>query len=235
MLVGCGNNAIVVTSIASDQESFTVNVSPSVVPIYPALVECGFNIEGAHALFYDGLSQNTSVEDRDVLIQLGEAEETPGFAAVLGFEEIVVVVHPSNPVDSLTLRQQQSLFSGKHHTWDIVGGNEEPVTVWGMLQGDESMQLFQQDGLQGWLLTVNGRLAPSASAMLEAILGDPTGIGFLPRAWVTEDVKVIENGLIVPVLALTAGEPDGPVREFLGCLQSGTGKPMIEEVYFSQP
>ena len=120
ILVGCGNNSVVVTSVKNEEEMFSVNVSPSVIPIYPALVACGFSIEEAHALFYNGLSQNTSVEDRDVLIQLGEPDEMPGFAAVLGVEEIVVVVHPSNPVDTLTLQQQQSLFSGKHHTWEIT-------------------------------------------------------------------------------------------------------------------
>ena len=229
-LAACGS-VIPVTPGQTQKPKLKVNVSPSSAPVYPALVECSSEMTNVYPLFYDDLSRNTSVMERDILIQLGEPEEMPGFAAVLGWEEIVLVVHPDNSIQTLSTRQIQSIFSGRIDNWERVGGEEMPLTVWAMLLEDEVTELFVHYALQGWLISPNGRLAPSASAMLEAVANDPTGIGYLPKAWVTDQVKFIETGLVVPVLALVDEEPIGPSREFLGCLQSGVGEEKLLSAY----
>lgn len=48
---------------------------------------------------------------------------------VLGYDGIAVLVHPSNPVGELTLRQVSDLFAGEIESWRELGGPDRPVRV----------------------------------------------------------------------------------------------------------
>jgi phosphate transport system substrate-binding protein len=48
---------------------------------------------------------------------------------VVGWGGIVLITHPSNPVDSLTLDQLSKLLTGQCSNWKDVGGPEKPVQV----------------------------------------------------------------------------------------------------------
>lgn len=50
----------------------------------------------------------------------------------IGTNKTVVLLHPSNPVTSLTKDQMKGLFTGKITNWKDVGGKDAPVlVVWG--------------------------------------------------------------------------------------------------------
>jgi len=48
---------------------------------------------------------------------------------VVARDAIAVVVHPSNPVDRLTLRQLSDMFSGRITNWSEVGGEDRPIVL----------------------------------------------------------------------------------------------------------
>jgi hypothetical protein len=50
-------------------------------------------------------------------------------------------------------------------------------------------------------------------------------------AWADETVKSIDLGLQMPVIAVTAEEPSGAVRDLLACLQGPVGQQAISEHY----
>ena len=47
----------------------------------------------------------------------------------IAVDSIAVVVHPSNPVDGLTLEQVARIFAGEITSWREVGGPDEPIHV----------------------------------------------------------------------------------------------------------
>jgi phosphate transport system substrate-binding protein len=42
-------------------------------------------------------------------------------------DAIGVIVHPSNPVDHLTLKQVSDIYQGKINNWSEVGGEDRPI------------------------------------------------------------------------------------------------------------
>jgi hypothetical protein len=74
--------------------------------------------------------------------------------------------------------------------------------------------------------------------MLESISSNPGAIGYLPRAWLSgTKVNPIEletdasTALQLPVLVQAAHEPQGELRTFIACLQTGNGHTIIMQHY----
>ena len=169
------------------------------------------------------------IQQADLTLWLGEP---PGgvFAALLGREEILVILNPANPIDRISSADLRALFDGTVTNWQAVGGDDREVVVWVYPQNNELQEIVESVILPGRQFSSHAWLAPDAAAMLEAIARDPAAIGVLPRPWLSEAIKPVEVDqdlrelFLQPVLALAEKEPQGILREFLACLQSPTGQ-----------
>lgn len=50
-------------------------------------------------------------------------------ANVVAMDGVCIVVHPSNPVDSMTTKQVQDIYLGKIGNWKELGGSDIPIVV----------------------------------------------------------------------------------------------------------
>ncbi len=70
---------------------------------------------------------------------------------VIGWGAVVLVTHPSNPINELTIAQVRQIFSGELENWKQLGGLDEPITI---LSRDEAIsgteRLFRDMVLQGF-------------------------------------------------------------------------------------
>jgi phosphate transport system substrate-binding protein len=174
--------------------------------------------------------------DADLLLTSGEPPEG-WFATPLGRVGLAVVVHPDNPVRDLSLSELHDLFSGLSDSWEDVGGRELPVQPVLPLPGEPLGETFSSIVLgeaKPWPGTL---LAPTASAMAQAIEEDPRAVGVLPLAAVPETLRTVRiDGILpgettvasgtypltVPLLATAPTEPGPPLRDFLVWIQSET-------------
>ncbi len=151
--------------------------------------------------------------DADILLQLG-GNENEAYAAVLGQEQLAVIVHPNNPLTEVSLEDAQAIFSGQMTTWP--DGSE--ILAWSLpASSDVHAALLEA----GFAFNRNG-LAANPQIMLTAVAGNPAAIGYLPVQWVDDSVRVLEvTGLQIeiPILAISAQEPQGQARALLVCLQ----------------
>ena len=169
------------------------------------------------------------VQAADFSFEWGERTAPPPFAAVIAQDQLAVVVHPSNPITSLTVSEIRDLFSGKRDSWsplvqskcpgcaqDFTG----PVTAYVYAPAGE-MQLAA-----AWILPGPGAiLAPHPAAVAAAIATERLSIGFVPARWLDASIKQVkvegaEPGMLSrPVLAMAPVEPQGAKRAWLLCLQ----------------
>ncbi len=167
----------------------------------------------------------------------------PGwFATPLGDEATLVILPLSNPVQSLSLSELAALFSGRVQNWHSLDGPSRAVQPYIPLPGDALREHFAASILREEGFTSNAILAPSPTAMLDAVGADSGGIGLLPAPLLDESVKAValdgqppSDGeppedaypLRVPVIALAPTEPGGALREWLGWAQSNqlSGQP----------
>jgi hypothetical protein len=194
-----------------------------------ALLACIPQDEGIDVQIEPADASNTSLDDFDLLIRLGAPEEA-GFAAQIAAERIVLILNPDNPVQNLTRAQAADIFAGRVDNWAELGGDEEELTAWVGLEGQEARVLFEREVLGG-LISGNTRLAGSPQQMLAAVAGDSGAVGVLPAALTDEGVTLVDLDLVTPVLVLAKAEPEGPARQVLACLQTGPGLEILEEQY----
>jgi len=155
----------------------------------------------------------------DLAIRLGEPVPLTAPAFEIGSEEILVVVHPHNPLANLGATQVRELFSGRIRNWSQVGGADASVQVWIYTSGEEIQQIFEAAVMQGLALTSLARLATSPDEMYQAIANDANAVGILPRRWKVGNVSDVYMAASVPVLAITPSEPQGALANLLACLQ----------------
>jgi len=224
MLAACGAES----ARTPESGGIVVALTPDVSPIRLAVSTCA--AQNPEASFQIEESYVGQI-DADLFIRLGEPDPLPPFVAQIATEELLLIVNPANQSASLTLDQVADIFSGRLRRWSEIGGEDRDIQVWVPLKADETRETFQQDVLQGGLVTPNAFLAPHPSAMLEAVSGDVDAIGYLPKAWSTGEVDTIYLGIKMPVLVVANEEPQGTARELVACLQGELGESILEPFY----
>jgi len=155
-----------------------------------------------------------------IVLRLGQPTSLADPAYQVATEDILVVVHPQAGVGSLTADQVRALFLGQVTNWKEAGGNDLPVQVWVYAAGEDVQQIFQQAVLLGGPVTSLARLAVSAQDMSDSVGTTPGSVGVLTRHWKGGNTREAFLAASVPVLAITPSEPQGAVKELIGCLQT---------------
>ena len=161
---------------------------------------------------------------------------------VIARDAIAIIVHPSNPVDTLTLQQLSDVYSGKAVNWQDVGGEDRPIVALSRetnsgthvyfleavvrLGNSEDKTLFSPDVL----------LLPSSEGIGAEVRQNPNAIGYDGLGYVTDDMKTVAVGLAAEgpfwkpsastvnageypisrdLYMYTAGEPTGTIKDYL--------------------
>ncbi|MDR2357767.1 MAG: substrate-binding domain-containing protein [Oscillospiraceae bacterium] len=110
--------------------------------------------------------------------------------AVAG-DGIAIIVHPSNPVSSLTKEQAAGIFSGEIKNWRDVGGNNAPIFVQTRETGSGTLSTLEE-----MLLDKNpvvGTATPFTSSALikQAVAKSENAVGFDSVGFVDSTVKAV--------------------------------------------
>jgi phosphate transport system substrate-binding protein len=190
-----------------------------------------------------------------------QAAESNGITPVehtVARDAIAVVVHPSNPVDQLTIPEISAIYTGKITNWKQVGGEDRPIVLLSresnsgtyvyflenvVRQGDEDSQLlFSPDTL----------LMPSSEGISSEVRLNANAIGYDGLGYVTSDQKMlgvapdashpavlpsvesVNDGsypISRPLYMYTAGEPTGQILTYLNWVLD-EGQDLVRELGF---
>lgn len=100
---------------------------------------------------------------------------------VLALDGIAVIVHPSNPVKSLTLAQLADIFSGTITNWSQVGGRAGTIAVNARDNKSGTWDFFNEAVLmkRDKTLAANAQRFEDSRKLSESVGSDPLGIGFI--------------------------------------------------------
>lgn len=103
---------------------------------------------------------------------------------VIAIDGLAIIVHPTNPLRSLTIDQLAALFSGKLRNWRQVGGEDAPVRLYARDDRSGTFDTFNELVLapRGDALASTAQRFESNDRLAEAVLADPLGIGFVGLA-----------------------------------------------------
>lgn len=118
----------------------------------------------------------------------------------VALDGIAVVVHPSNPLDSLTMEQVRDIFSGKVKNFSAVKGSKSDITLYGRENSSGTYEFFKEHVLGK---DANGnpveyatstQVLQGTAALAEAVAKDPKGIAYGGVGYFAHrnDVKILK-------------------------------------------
>ncbi len=224
-------------TIPPSPQPVSVSFSPSLEPVRDALNACANSLPEI-ALFVEKVPASAqNFKTNDLIIWWGEKPEDMNYAFPLAEDELVVIINPENPNTMLNSSELDALFHGHVEHWSDISIFNQPVSVWIYPPNSKLSVAFKSGILSAQRFSRLAHLAPTPQAMLEAVAGDPGGIGYVPRSWLTSKVSrsSIDPNLQItlrkPVLALVNSEPQGNLLAFLSCLQTGVGQERLLDHY----
>ncbi|HLF27085.1 MAG TPA: PstS family phosphate ABC transporter substrate-binding protein [Anaerolineae bacterium] len=191
--------------------------------------------------------------------QQAEANGIQPFEIEVARDAIAVIVHPSNPVASLTLQQISDIYSGNVNNWREVGGEDRPIVRLSRETNSGTHVYFLEEVLRlgdadnPTLFSPDTLLLPSSEGITAEARDNPNAIGYDGLGYVTADVKTIavatEPGaayfqpsietvnaglypIARPLFIYTSGEPTGAIKAYLDWILSLAGQAIVAELGF---
>ena len=178
---------------------------------------------------------------------------------VVAGDAIAIVVHPSNPVDGLTISQLSDIYAGKVTNWGQVGGQDRPIVLLSRESNSGTHVFFLENVVrQGQedddtLFSPNTLLMPSSEGISAEVRQNPNAIGYDGLGYVTPDQKVVavaaEAGVpyVLPTVETardgsypiarllyiyTSGQPQGAIQDYLDWILGLEGQAIVQELGF---
>lgn len=133
---------------------------------------------------------------------------------VVAQDEIVFVVHPSNPVRSLSWEQLRDIHTGKIKNWKDVGGTPAPITVFTDTVTGGTRAMIRHVVLGGAEYAPTAVALTSVRKVAEMVAASANAIGGLGKGFVdTARNRILETRRLErPLGFITVGEGSAKVR-----------------------
>jgi ABC-type phosphate transport system substrate-binding protein len=142
-------------------------------------------------------------------------------------EAFVFLTHKNNPVESLTLKQIQDIYSGTITNWKDVGGPDLAVTVVFGTEIPGTQAVFQKQVMDGENYAEKRLSVAKAPDVKAKVIATTGSIGLAPISLVDATVSVPSIPEIGrPITLVTRGEPSPLVLKMIQYI-AGPGKKHI--------
>ena len=163
-------------------------------------------------------------------------------STVVAQDGIVIIVHPTNKVDNLTMDQIRGIFNGTITNWKEVGGIDAPITIVSREAGSGTRSSFEQI-VKDVKLKKDALIQDSNGTIREAVANDVNSVGYISHGLVNEKIKALKVDnfectteaitggnykLVRPIFLLTKGAPEGEVKKFIDYILSPEGQNTIK-------
>lgn len=147
----------------------------------------------------------------------------------IALDVIAIVVHPSNPVDNLTLETLAAIYRGEVTHWNQVGGPDMEIVPIAREITSGTRGAFDELVLEGQEPTASNLLtAVTAGDMAAMVAERPGAIGYLGFGNLNDRLRAVSINGIAPTPA-TARRGEYPLVRPLNLLTGPLSQPLAEE------
>lgn len=250
-LVGCSARALPVTAPGTPENPLRIMATTSALPLVMEAA-ASYNDPGLTLVVRSGNYRQTLDALRRgeahliFTTHLDGADAGTLWAAPVAQDAIALVVHPDNPVKSLTLTQILQAFQGRIGSWSELGGDQLPLIVVSREDGSGIRAEFEQ-AVMGRRQTTGAALnASSSSGVLHSVAENPGALGYVSLAAVDSTVRALAVNGVLPTMGsisdntyplrstvFVAGmtPPTGVSLTFIGWMQSLEGQAAFGRLY----
>jgi len=252
MLCGC----LVLVSLAcgrGDRQSQTLTIagSTSVQPFAEKLAEVYMKqCPGLLINVQGGGSSAGIMAVQQGAAQIGASsrelhgEEKKLHEAVIAWDGIAVIVHPSCPLDNISLTTLRQIFAGEIKDWAALGLKPHGMHVITREEGSGTRTAFEELVMDRREISPTALVQDSNGAVREIVAHDPHAIGYISCGLVDQQVKALAIDGVLPTganikknlykltrrfLFVTAQQPAGLAQEFCAFVLSPQGQILLEK------
>jgi phosphate transport system substrate-binding protein len=157
---------------------------------------------------------------------------------------IVPVVHPSNPVNDLSLEELRRIYKGEVKNWKEIGGPDLQIVVISRDTSSGTYEVWESIVMEGGRVFPGALLQASNGAVAQAVAKNKYSIGYIGLSYLNKDLKAltvngeeasIENAVAYPVsrelFMFTRGWPSGKTMKFINyMMHPNKGQKIVGEV-----
>jgi phosphate transport system substrate-binding protein len=178
---------------------------------------------------------------------------------IVARDAIAVIVHPSNPIQHLSLQQLSDVFTGKINNWKELCGENRPIVRVSRETNSGTHVYFLETVIRlgsktdKSIFSADTLLLPSSEGIMAEVSLNPNAIGYDGLGYVTNSVKTIAVGktadgkFFAPSIATvhdhtypisrdlyiySNGEPQGIIREYLDWIMGADSQKIIASLGF---
>jgi len=172
---------------------------------------------------------------------------------------ITIVVHPSNSVSKLTLKQLSGIYTGKIKNWKELGGVDQKIVTLSRERNSGTHVFFLEHVIKLGNPKSSNEFAPSAlmmpssQAIIEEVSANPQAIGYVGLGYLTAKEKALaiardnNSPYVQPsiqsvtskqypisrsLLFYTNGEPNAKIKPFIDFVLSKAGQAIVLKMDF---
>jgi len=154
-----------------------------------------------------------------------------------------VIVHPANPLTTITLAEIRQIFSGAVTNWSALGLPAHAIHLITREEGSGTREAFEHLVMNKQEITPAALVQDSNGSVRELVADDPNAIGYISMGLVDPRVKALEVDGVAPTrenvknhkyklvrrFLLVARElKPGPCQNFVNFVLSAKGQSMLE-------
>lgn len=145
---------------------------------------------------------------------------------VVKHDQIVFIVHPSNPVRSLTWEQLRDIHTGRIKNWKHLGGGDMVITVFTDTVTGGTRALVKEAIMQGADYGSTSVALTAMRKVADMVGANPNGIGAIEKGLVNPSRnKVVETKVLErPLGFVTIGPPSEAIRSVIDAFEAEVKK-----------
>ncbi len=133
----------------------------------------------------------------------------------IAYDGIAVIVHPTNPLTTLSLEQLRQIFESRLKNWKDLGLPPHPIHLITREEGSGTREAFEHLVMGKAEITPAALVQDSNGAVRELVAGDPYALGYISAGLVDGRVKAVAIDGISPTPENIKNRTYELVRRFL--------------------
>ncbi|MCP3923635.1 MAG: phosphate ABC transporter substrate-binding protein [Desulfobacterales bacterium] len=158
---------------------------------------------------------------------------------------IVPVVHKSNGVSNLTVKQLRNIYLGKIRNWSEVGGANKRIVVISRDSSSGTYDAWKSLVMKKKRVVPSALTVPSNGGLVQAISNTKGAVGYIALGYVTKTIKTLKvegirgsekttkQGVYPisrPLYMFTKSWPKGKTLDFINYILSVKGQKLVKSV-----
>ncbi len=128
-------------------------------------------------------------------------------AHVIALDGLPILVHPSNPVQDLTVEQVRKIFLGEISNWKEVGGPDKKIVTISRDTNSGTYETFAKLVMSKQKIHENCEYVGSNGAIRQRVQSTPAAVGYAGLGFVDKTVKALKiNGVYPSAETVQSGE-----------------------------